>query len=343
MTSSSQDLRQKRRILSRIALVKLGNNPQQVQDDQTRSGSIIKPPTSSKSYFTSHRINSHSKSKAKGYPTGHDSQGRSLYTRQSDRKLVYLNCYVAGCPRTSFETVEALRRHVSHPLHHHKIVGEFTSNEHAIELCGEVAPGQEGFDTSEDVRSSGTMPQETARFGLLTQRPTHPDLHDSEIDVHFGEAPESTIQTGAILPTSSPAARAADLERAYRTSSMHKRKEAYLSSDSESDDREGRSLVPIALGQNDQHIARRGNAASQFTARMIKAETSPSTSYFNANLPTLPTWNSARFSPILMATEKTVNGEAIPAPYRKRATSVPPTSTLTMDKRPRFAVDCHSN
>lgn len=48
----------------------------------------------------------------RGLPAANDNQWRALYTRSSDGMLVYPQCYVAGCCRASFETVDALRKHV---------------------------------------------------------------------------------------------------------------------------------------------------------------------------------------------------------------------------------------
>ncbi len=79
-------------------------------------------------------------------PTAHGGQGGTLFTRPSDGKLVYLRCCVAGCERTIFDTVQALGRHVSEPYYRHKMKGTFSCNNHAFEICGEVAAGQEGFE-----------------------------------------------------------------------------------------------------------------------------------------------------------------------------------------------------
>ena len=87
-------------------------------------------------------------------PAAHDSQGRALFIRASDSKLVYLRCCVAGCDRTSFASVKSLRRHVSAARFRHKIKGVFSSDSHAIELCGEVAPGQGGFGPKTALQSN---------------------------------------------------------------------------------------------------------------------------------------------------------------------------------------------
>lgn len=58
---------------------------------------------------------------------------------------MHLRCSVAACGREAFNTVVALKRHICDPNHLHKMNRMFTSNDHAIEVCGGVAPGQEGF------------------------------------------------------------------------------------------------------------------------------------------------------------------------------------------------------
>ena len=72
--------------------------------------------------------------------------------------MVYLQCYVAGCERTIFETVMALRNHVCSLGGQHKMQGIFTDNSQAIEICGIVAPGQEDFRPEPGLPSFGPLP-----------------------------------------------------------------------------------------------------------------------------------------------------------------------------------------
>ena len=52
--------------------------------------------------------------------------------------------------------MRALREHVSGQYNRHKLDGIFNSNNHAIELCGEVAPGQDSLNL-ETVKPSYTV------------------------------------------------------------------------------------------------------------------------------------------------------------------------------------------
>ena len=53
---------------------------------------------------------------------------------------------MAGYNRTSLANVKALQDHVSTMKYRYKMKGVFYSNTHAIETCGEIAPGQGGLD-----------------------------------------------------------------------------------------------------------------------------------------------------------------------------------------------------
>ena len=48
-----------------------------------------------------------------GSPALYDDTGRALYVRPSDKKLVYLECCVAGCNRNDFKSVQGLLSHVT--------------------------------------------------------------------------------------------------------------------------------------------------------------------------------------------------------------------------------------
>lgn len=179
---------------------------------------------------------------------------------------------MAGCDRkTDFETVEALRNHISHPTYRHKLEGVFTSNDQAIELCGKVAPGQEGFDTVPNVRSNVVAPvANMTRSGFLTPETSSSGSYDSDIGARFGATTQASAHLDGRSSTPSAAHEASDLGFIYRTLSAHpgtstnmrtraqqaaKVFDGYLSSESESDE-EGETTEPepIAPLKNDQHI-----------------------------------------------------------------------------------------
>lgn len=155
------------------------------------------------------------KEKRFGLPTTHDSQGRSLYTRSSDGKLVYLRCSVTGCGRATFNTVLALRRHICNPTHSHKF---FISNDHAIEVCGEVAPGQEDFHDD-----TGLQPSMAAKivsiasimYGNLTP-PTTENENEGALSVMSGS--HTLVESARHSPPSQEATRVTDLGRVNRAS-----------------------------------------------------------------------------------------------------------------------------
>lgn len=178
---------------------------------------------------------------------------------------------MAGCGRTTFETVEALRKHVSSPLHKHKMEGVFSSNGHAIELCGEVAPGQEGFDVTPILQSTGVAPiANMTHTELLPPTTTMSDYYSSDIGARFGVQTKVSVHSEGSSSISSAAVSASDLGKAYRTTCVNqdsstdtrtraqKAAEAfngYLSSDSE-DEEEGEITAPTASERIDQHIAK---------------------------------------------------------------------------------------
>lgn len=77
-----------------------------------------------------------------GRPNLVNSLGQALFTRESDGKLVYLECCVPGCGKTSFNTIHSLMCHVANPLSH-GLKGFLQNSTHAIEVCARVAPGQD--------------------------------------------------------------------------------------------------------------------------------------------------------------------------------------------------------
>ena len=83
--------------------------------------------------------------------------------------LVYLECPLDGCSKTSFKTVHALMCHVS-DLRGHNKKKVLQSQRHAIEICGRIAPGQDGhppegiLDSKEDIDIDNTN---TDNLGIL--------------------------------------------------------------------------------------------------------------------------------------------------------------------------------
>lgn len=157
-----------------------------------------------------------------GRPAAHDSQGRALFTRPSDGKLVYLRCYVPGCERTVFESVQALRRHVSGPSYRHKMKGTFSCNNHAIEICGEVAPGQEGFESGANQQASGIAAiaiMGSAR--TLTLPSSGSNIHGQGGEGSWGSRSDNMVGFEVDLNTSSAGATERDHGSRCRASSIN--------------------------------------------------------------------------------------------------------------------------
>ena len=143
LKTGCQKLRRERRILARstFSITSIRNES---QVEELSPNTSVGPTTSKTKVKRSDGTTIPSTSsghKERGPPTAQDSQGRYLFTRPSDGKLVYLQCCVTGCGRTKFPNARALRNHVSSPVGLHKIMGLITSNTQAIEVCGQVAPG----------------------------------------------------------------------------------------------------------------------------------------------------------------------------------------------------------
>ena len=177
--------------------------------------------------------------RSRGFPVGHDGQGRPLYRRASDGKLVYLRCCVAGCERTNFNTIDALRLHVCKSKYKHKLKGTLTTNRQAVEICGIVAPGQEECDIGIDENYF-----EAAPFANMTVAKTTAPLNDPSdaFNVPYHEesnestAPESGSTSATLIESdssrSSPRVRANahDLTSVHRNDSVNPNGEAIIRS-----------------------------------------------------------------------------------------------------------------
>ena len=186
LTGALQDLRRQRRHLSRASWIQPEDPSGAAEGVECTAHSLRRVKRQLRSsekpevnYYES-KYWTHSKKKrssSKGLPVSHDSQSRALYTRPSDGKLVYLQCYVAGCERTVFETVIALRKHVCDLGGRHKMQGIFTDNSQAIEICGIAAPGQEIL-----VSKPGLPSVEPAPIAVMAAPVTAPSMSESSIE-----------------------------------------------------------------------------------------------------------------------------------------------------------------
>lgn len=68
-----------------------------------------------------------------GQPDFNNSEGRPMWIRPSDGRLVYLRCTVGLCTKMDFKTIHALLTHVA-KVHKHKAM--FASYNEALEMCG---------------------------------------------------------------------------------------------------------------------------------------------------------------------------------------------------------------
>ena len=185
-------------------------------------------------------------------PVGKDGQGKLLFHRPSDNKLVYLRCCVPGCPRTDFPNTKALQRHVSAPNYHHKLVGKLTSNEHVLELCGQIAPNQV---SSKDLPEGAAFDYVTIARDVL--RSSSKSLRGPASRTRTGE--NDSPLTGSLSRTST----ARDTPKAfqddgpYRGTRAQQAKEAFeglLSSDSEEDDEDANIATLSTENSNtDEH------------------------------------------------------------------------------------------
>ena len=156
-----------------------------------------------------------------GLPTTQDSQGKNLFTRPSDGKLVYLHCCVSGCDKTGFSNVLALRNHVCSPAGLHKIKGLLTGNIQAIELCGRLIS-----DSEKSLSTAGHQPFGAASVGDMTRECGLPSLPTGSNEYHLQSkassqsSSDSEAKFGATLGKTPETFKAPDLNRAYRTRSF---------------------------------------------------------------------------------------------------------------------------
>ena len=183
---------------------------------------------------------------------------------------MYLHCSVAACGRETFNTVVALRRHICDPNHRHKMNGMFTSNDHAIEVCGQVAPGQEDFH-DDTVLQPLRAAEVIMRTGNLTPA-TMDTENEGAPSILLGS--DTLVDSDRHSTTSQEATRVKDPGRAYRTSTTHQGGEteirtrvqqaaqqfdSFLSSDLEdSDSDEDEITGQITADKIDQHRAAKG-------------------------------------------------------------------------------------
>ena len=157
-----------------------------------------------------------------GLPTARDSQGRDLFTRPSDGKLVYLHCCVARCGRTNFPNALALRNHVSSPIGLHKIKGLIRSNTHAIEMCGQVAPGQEEpSTTARDQPFEAAPAVDMTRADTLLSPATGSDEDQHQSEASSRSITDTEAKSSATVSKALEGFKARDLGRAYRTRSSY--------------------------------------------------------------------------------------------------------------------------
>ena len=162
--------------------------------------------------------------KESGPPTARDSQGRDLFTRPSDGKLVYLHCCVPGCARSDFSNARALRSHVCSPLGLHKFLGLIKSNSHAIEVCGKVAPGQDGLlNNARDQQFGATSVANMTPVGILPSPPTGSDEDQSQSKANPRPIPGAGAKCSVTLNNILEPIKVQDLSGAYRTRSSNHR------------------------------------------------------------------------------------------------------------------------
>lgn len=186
-----------------------------------------------------------------GPPTTRDSQGRNLFTRPSDGNLVHLHCCVPGCEKTNFPNALALRNHVCSPAGLHKLKGLLTSNGHAIEVCGRFAQGPENSSvTARDQPFGAPLVADMNNYHLQSKA--------SSRSTASAEATATATFNKTVELDS-----AQDLGRGNRTRSLLKgcqkqpktrAEEAaevfdgFMSSDSDSDESDDKSLSPDSAG-----------------------------------------------------------------------------------------------
>ena len=218
---SAQELRRKRRILSRSSFGLLAanfrDNESQVTTD-TEYGPGTRGRTKVKRSATRNVPSSNSGRREYGLPSARDSQGRDLFTRPWDGKLVYLLCCVPNCGRARFPNALALRNHVCSHRGLHKIKGLIKNNTEAIEVCGQVAPGQEESSTTarDQAFEAAPVANITLADGLLS-RPAGLDAYQHQSKASSWSNTDTEAGSGATLSGALERFKAQDFGRAYRT------------------------------------------------------------------------------------------------------------------------------
>ena len=243
LTANRQELRLQRREFCRSSLTAdlVNRDPRET----LRPLNVNNGPTTrskAKSRRAASKTKPQPKIDHKGLPTAHDSQGNALWTRPSDGKLVYLNCPMEGCDRTSFINILAFRNHMSHAEGLHKLKQFSKSNDHAIETYGIVAPGQEGPMDNFNVPPVSIAPPASMRsVGVLT--PT---------------ASGSDDETASGLPLGSQTS----LETRSRAQQAAQEFGGYLSEESDDSDEDEPRTKRIPGNRIDQHRAARPKSPS---------------------------------------------------------------------------------
>lgn len=271
------ELRRKRRILSRSSFGPLtaeSGDPGSRDSSDFDNGPLTRSKTKAKRSASKAVPSSSSGRRDSGPPTARDRQGRELFTRSSDGKLVYLHCCVPGCGRTDFPNARALRSHLCSPVGLPKILGLITSNFHAIEVCGQVAPGQDALSTTARDQPFGPAPvANMTPSGILPSPPTGSDEHDSQSKASSRSTSDAEAKSGVTLNNTLESFKVQDLGRVYRTKSSNhggqkksrtRAEEAaevfhgFTSSDSEDSDESDDGPLPhrkIPADRIDQHKA----------------------------------------------------------------------------------------
>ena len=298
---SVQELRRRRRILSRssfgLLTARFRYDESQVTTDN-EYGPVTRSRTTFKRSGTKNVPSSSSGRKEYGPPTARDSQGKDLFTRPSDGKLVYLRCCVPGCGRANFPNALALRNHICSPGGLHKIKGLITSNTQAIEVCGQVAPGQEEPSiTTRDQPFEAAPVANITRADALVPPPTGLEEYQHQSKASSRSVSDTEAGSGATLCEALERLKAQDLGRAYRTRSPYNRDQTesrtradeaaevfngFMSSDSEDSDEsedgllQGRKIPTDRIDQQKAAI-RATNPSTRFLAGAISGRKSAKT------------------------------------------------------------------
>ena len=263
LIANHQELRRQRREFCRSSLTGdlVNRDPRQtLRPLNVGNGPAMR--SKAKGRRTASKSKPQSKIDHKGLPTAHDGQGNALWTRPSDGKLVYLNCPIEGCDRTSFLHILAFRNHMSHPDGLHKLKQFSKSNDHAIETYGIVAPGQERPMNNVNLPPvSVASPTSMRRVDVLT-----PTASGSDDETASGLPLGSQISVGSIerSSTSSEAHRVKQLRRAHQAIGVQTRSRAQkaaqefdrdLSEESDDSDEDEPPIQRIPGNRIDQHRA----------------------------------------------------------------------------------------